>query len=169
MESLQLNTYVKSLGEVALRVHDMQKMLDFYRGYLGFELRRRFEDDVAAIKLAEGFEGQVHTLTLFGKNMPPNNGENTWLDPIYNHTTVHHFAVTINKDDYETVKEVLEKSSLDYSWANHRWTGWKGMYVKDPEGNILEFVCYDEAYDEGKTGEYDFNKLHGAKSGKKFV
>jgi catechol-2,3-dioxygenase len=28
--------------------------------------------------------------------------------------------------------------------VEHRWCRWRSLYVHDPEGNILELVCYDE-------------------------
>jgi catechol-2,3-dioxygenase len=28
---------------------------------------------------------------------------------------------------------------------DHRWCHWRSIYVKDPEGNIVELVSYDES------------------------
>lgn len=53
--------------------------------------------------------------------------------------------------------------------ANHRWNGWRGIYVRDPEGNIMEVVSYHEDYDEGRAGTYEFEKLHGGTSGEAFA
>ncbi len=164
-----LKTFVKAIGEISIRVHDMDGMLEFYVNKLGFELRRRFEGDVAAIKLAEGVAGQVQTLTLFGAHLGGNFNEYKWQGLSNQQSPLHHFALTIACEEYEDFIKVLEQNDIAYNVANHRWTGWKGIYIQDPEENIIEFVCYDANFDESLTGQYDFNKLHGASSGKKFV
>lgn len=160
---------VLSIGEVALRVKDMDAMVTFYVDHLGFRLRRRFENDVAAIWLAEGVAGQVQTLTLFGQTLPGNFAKFRWAGLDQNVSTLHHFALTIRPENYEVLHTRLREAGIPFETANHRWTGWKGTYVRDPEGNIVEFVCYDEAFDEGKTGKYDFDRLHGASNGKAFA
>jgi len=164
-----ISTYVKSIGEIAIRVKNMDRMVDFYVELLGFELRRRFENDVAAIKLADGYHNQIHTLTLFNENLPGNFKKYNWPGLDNKFTNLHHFALTIVADDYDEFIHLLNEKNIPYDTATHRWTGWKGIYLQDPELNILEFVCYDERFDEGKTGAYDFNKLHGSTTGKEFL
>jgi catechol-2,3-dioxygenase len=29
--------------------------------------------------------------------------------------------------------------------AEHPWVRWRSLYVHDPEGNLVELVCYDES------------------------
>lgn len=164
-----ISDLVETIGEVALRVKNMDEMVSFYVEHLGFELRRRFENDVAAIKLAPGLAGQVQTLTLFGESLPGNFGGFRWAGLDQGVSTLHHFAMTIKAENYDILHDRLLQAGIAFETANHRWTGWKGTYVKDPEGNIVEFVCYDEEFDEGKSGQYDFQKLHGSSTGKPFV
>lgn len=164
-----LDKFVIAIGEISIRVENMDDMLEFYVDKLGFELRRRFENDVAAIKLSNGVEGQVQTLTLFSKALPGNFHSYRWKGLDNNQSPLHHFALTIESSQYENLVNTLSENDIPYDSAIHRWTGWKGVYIQDPEENIIEFVCYDEDCDEGKTGKYDFGKLHGAESGKPFV
>ena len=42
------NTAVRALGEIALRVHDLDAMQAFYEKVLGLELMQRFENPVYA-------------------------------------------------------------------------------------------------------------------------
>jgi len=39
--------------------------------------------------------------------------------------------------------ERLEDLGLDVTTADHAWTQWRSLYVNDPEGNIVEWVCFD--------------------------
>jgi catechol-2,3-dioxygenase len=158
-----------AIGEVAIRVQDMDKMLDFYQNTLGLELMRRFENDVAALKIADGVRGQIQTLTLFGPKLPPNHPSVSWSGIEQSTTTLHHFALTMAPEDYERALSDFRNANLEVNTANHRWNGWRGIYLRDPEGNIVELVSYHEDYNEGKTRDYDFNKLHGGSTGKEFV
>ena len=27
--------------------------------------------------------------------------------------------------------------------ATHEWVHWRSLYIEDPDGNEVEFVCYD--------------------------
>lgn len=159
---------VHAIGEIAIRVGDMDAMIDFYRGTIGLPLLRRFANDVAALKIADGVHGQIQTLTLFGPGLPPNHPTVQWtgLDP--QHSTLHHFALTIAPKDYDQALRDFAAAGIETNTANHRWNGWRSIYVRDPEGNIMELVSYHEDYDEGKDGTYDFGKLHGGTSGKAF-
>ncbi|EOX3499301.1 VOC family protein [Vibrio cholerae] len=159
---MKIGNYVKNIGEISLRVDEMELMVDFYVNKLGFNLRRRFNDDVAAIQVGQTVYGQVETITLFSKKLPPNESSHIWSGLNNRESPLHHFALTIKNDDYTSLMASLSELGVKFETANHRWTGWKGVYIRDPELNIIEFVCYDEEIDEGKQGTYDFNKLHGA-------
>jgi catechol 2,3-dioxygenase-like lactoylglutathione lyase family enzyme len=160
--------YIQSIGEVALRVRDMERMVSFYVDTLGFKLRRRFANEVAAIQVAQGVYGQVQTLTLFATHLPGNFKKFSWHGLNAETSPLHHFALTVKVSDYEAIQQELERLGLPYDRADHRWTGWRGIYIQDPELNIIELVCYDESLDEGKTGTYDFDKLHGSSTGQAF-
>jgi catechol 2,3-dioxygenase-like lactoylglutathione lyase family enzyme len=162
------NFQIHAIGEVAVRVKNMDAMVEFYQNVLGFPLLRRFENDVAALKIADGVYGQIQTLTLFGPTLGPNHPTVTWTGLEQEHSTLHHFAITISPDDYEQALRDFAAAGVETNTANHRWNGWRGIYVRDPEGNIVEFVSYHEDYDEGKTGNYDFGKLHGGTPDKAF-
>lgn len=48
-----MTTAVRALGEVALRVRDLDQSQAFYADVIGLQLMRRF-DDVAFFRLADG-------------------------------------------------------------------------------------------------------------------
>lgn len=60
-------------------------------------------------------------------------------------TSLHHFALEIDKKDFDTELARLKELGIELTTVDHRWCRWRSLYVHDPEGNILELVCYDEA------------------------
>jgi len=129
---------VKALGEIALRVENLEDMQQFYETVIGLPLLKRF-DNSAFFKIAEGFEGHTQILALFDRTEGPGY---SGLDP--EKTTVDHLAFTISLSDFEPEKKRLEQLGLEVHTAEHTWVHWRSLYVNDPEGNHVEFVCYDE-------------------------
>ena len=128
---------IKALGEVALRVNDLERMQEFYENAIGLELLRRFPK-MAFFKIAEGYAGHTQILALFDRKGQAEGGEVSAA-----RTTVDHIAFTIESSDYEAEKQRLEGLGLAVSTAEHKWVHWRSMYVFDPEGNEVELVCYD--------------------------
>jgi hypothetical protein len=59
-------------------------------------------------------------------------------------STLAHFAFTIPLTDFDGEKKRLEQLGLNVETAEHAWVHWRSLYVRDPEGNLVELVCYDE-------------------------
>ena len=132
---------IKGLGEIVLRVNDMESMKNFYRNTLGFELMHE-SDQFTFFKIAEGVGGHTQTLALFAKSIPTAFKEELKaINP--KNTPLHHFALEIEKSDYEEMLILLEKSKIEYVTEVFKWVQWKSIFIKDPELNIVEFVCYD--------------------------
>ncbi|MGE5123175.1 MAG: saccharopine dehydrogenase NADP-binding domain-containing protein [Acidobacteriaceae bacterium] len=60
------------------------------------------------------------------------------------HTTLHHIALNIALDDFEAEKRRLEGLGVKVRATEHAWLHLRSQYFTDPEGNLLEFVAYDE-------------------------
>ena len=129
---------VKNLGEIALRVNDLEKMQAFYPDVVGLELMKRFPT-IAFFKIAEGYGGHTQILTLFDRS-DRDEGE-----PDFGRSTIDHFAFGIDLVDYDSEKARLEGLGVEVTTAQHAWVQWRSLYFSDPEGNLVEFVCYDEA------------------------
>jgi catechol-2,3-dioxygenase len=56
---------------------------------------------------------------------------------------LHHIAFTISLSDYEAEKDRLRNLGLDVETADHAWQHYRSLYIADPEGNVVEFVCFD--------------------------
>jgi catechol-2,3-dioxygenase len=125
-------TAVRALGEVALRVNDLDKSQAFYADVISLELMSRFEH-AAFFRIADGYAGHTAVLALFDRKTPVEQA----------HTTVDHLAFTIALADYEAEKRRLAALGLAVTTATHEWVHWRSLYIADPDGNEVELVCYD--------------------------
>lgn len=125
-------TRIRALGEVALRVNDLDAMQHFYAEVIGLELLRRF-DGAAFLRIGEGFAGHTTVIALFARG----------VDVGRERTTLDHLALTIAAEDFEAEKARLEASGCRVTTAEHAWVHWRSLYVEDPEGNTVELVCND--------------------------
>ena len=130
---------VKALGEIALRVKNLDLMQRFYEEDIGLELMKRFPHAVF-FKIAEGYGGHTQILALFGRSR-----ETGYRGVEPEKSTVDHLAFTIELKAFAGEKKRLEQLGLNVKTANHAWVHWRSLYVTDPEGNIVELVCYDES------------------------
>jgi len=128
---------IKALGEIALRVNDLDAMQAFYQDVIGLDLMRRFPD-AAFFKIADGYGGHTQILALFDRS---SQSDYTGLSAAQ--TTVDHLAFTIAREDFESERARLEALGCKLTFADHDWVHWRSLYVDDPEGNNVEFVCYD--------------------------
>ena len=138
-------TVVKGLGEVALRVRNLDAMQEFYEKIIGLELLGRYEDMIVFFRVAPGYGGHVQSLALFDQSAGADHRSRayTGLDP--DKSALHHLAFTIALSDYEPVKEQLQSFGLEVETSEHAWVHYRSLFITDPEGNVVEFVCYDES------------------------
>jgi catechol-2,3-dioxygenase len=133
---------VKGLGEVSIRVKDLDAMHKFYEEVVGLEVLRRDEGFVF-FKIAEGYGGHTQNLALFDStNRSFLESKSPALNPA--ETTLHHIALNVALEDFESEKMRLEDLGLKVNATVHEWLHVRSLYFSDPEGNLLEFVCRDE-------------------------
>ncbi len=134
---------VKGLGEVSIRVRDLDAMHKFYEEVLGLEVLRR-DGSIVFFRIAEGYGGHTQNLALFEAS------ERSFIETkspelSEEKTTLHHIALNIALEDFETEKMRLEDLGLKVNATIHEWLHVRSLYFPDPEGNLLELVCYDES------------------------
>ena len=136
-----LNNKIKGLGEIILRVRDMELMKKFYNQTIGLELIYESEN-YSFFKIANGYGGHNQTLALFAKSNL-NAFNEKFGDIKTRSSTLHHLALEIDKIDYENILKFFERNNIEYVTEVFEWIKWKSIFIKDPESNIVEFVCHD--------------------------
>jgi extradiol dioxygenase family protein len=84
-------------------------------------------------RIADGVEGHPQTLVLFDRNVEVADGR----------STIDHFAFVIGLEDYDERRRQLERMGLEVRLKEFPHFHWRSLFVADPEGNTVEFVCYD--------------------------
>ena len=134
---------IKALGEVVLRVRDMDSMQEFYEKVVGLELLARYESVMAFFRIAPDYEGHTQTLALFDQFGNADHPSLHYTGVDSEKSPLHHMAFTISLSDYKVEKERLQNLGLDVETVEHTWQHYRSLYITDPEGNVVEFVCYD--------------------------
>ena len=104
---------VKALGEIALRVNDLEVMQRFYEQVVGLELIKRFPQ-AAFFKIAQGFGGHTQILALFDRAdaaQGPKVHRTTPDGVDSGRSTLDHLAFEIDLADYEAEKSRLSLTS----------------------------------------------------------
>ena len=135
---------IQSLGEVALRVENLETMQGFYTGVLGLEVMKRLPH-AAFLRIAPDYGGHTQVLVLFDRSSSP---EYPGLS--YEQTPLDHFAFTIDLADHAAWKKRLEDLGLSVLAKEQRGFSWRSLFVDDPEGNVVELVCYDDSVPEAE-------------------
>jgi catechol 2,3-dioxygenase-like lactoylglutathione lyase family enzyme len=126
---------------VSIRVRDLDAMHKFYEEVVGLEVLR-WDESFVFFKVAEGYGGHTQNLALF-------EASERWLLETKSEqlspaeTTLHHIALNVALEDFESEKVRLESLGLKVNATVHEWLQVRSLYFPDPEGNLLEFVSYD--------------------------
>ncbi len=132
-------TVVRGLGEIALRVNNLDAMQRFYEGVIGLPLMTR-APNCAFFKIADGYGGHTQVLALFDRSQSTGYRGTDRAT-----STIDHIAFEIPLADFADERKRLEALGLQVETAEHAWVHWRSLYVTDPEGNQVELVCYDDS------------------------
>jgi catechol 2,3-dioxygenase-like lactoylglutathione lyase family enzyme len=119
-----MNPRIRALGETVLRVKDLEAVKRFY---------------------TDGHGGHTQIVGLFHESLPVPFPKDPREPVRVEQTSLHHFALEIDKRDFDAELRRLRDLGVEVTTVEHRWCRWRSLYVHDPEGNILELVCSDEA------------------------
>jgi catechol 2,3-dioxygenase len=118
-------------------------MQEFYENILGLELFKCF-DNFVFFRIAPGLGSPMQSVLLIGdlEGSDHKNRHYSGLD--IEKTTLHHFAFAISQSDFKTEYDRLQALGLDVEMDVHEWVHYRSLYVCDPDGNVVELVCYHE-------------------------
>ena len=134
---------VRGLGEVSIRVKDLDAMHKFYEEVVGLEVLSR-EEDYVFFRIADGYGGHSQNLALFrADSLAFLESKSPELSP--EKTTLHHIALNVALDDFESERRRLQRLGLKVTATVHAWLHIRSLYFPDPEGNLLEFVSRDDS------------------------
>jgi catechol 2,3-dioxygenase len=133
----------RGLGEVVLRVSDIPRAIGFYRDVLGLEILQNFDNRIVFLKVDSGLEGHDRIVGLFRNDQPSNRAGTAWREPDIGAPTLHHFALEIPLSEYHAALDALTRHGFAPNTYDHRWIGWRSIYITDPDGNIVELVAAD--------------------------
>jgi len=142
----QRTTNIRGLGEIALRVDDLDGMQAFYENVVGLKLMDRFEH-AAFFRIAEGFGGHTQILALFDRAAAPPRSKffaTTFRGVDQRGSSLDHLAFEIDLSNIEVEQRRLESLGVEIKTVEFAWVHWRSLFFRDPEGNTVEFVAYDE-------------------------
>lgn len=125
--------FVTGIAEIVLWVNDLDASLRFYRDLLGFQtisppnLRNTF------LKLADGADGVPQLVVLVPRDVPQ-----TGFDLAQQ---LHHMAFTVPPTAFDAQREALAAAGYEPRPGTHPVLASRTMYVDDPDGNEVEFIC----------------------------
>src|SRR5688572_25721750 len=119
------------IGHVHLKVADLDRSLEFYRGLLGFELVTMYGDQAAFIS-AGGYHHHIGLNTWHSKDAPPASKDGVGL---------YHTAILYpTRKDLAVIFERLRRAYYPLSGAADHGVS-EALYLNDPGGNGVELYC----------------------------
>jgi catechol 2,3-dioxygenase-like lactoylglutathione lyase family enzyme len=124
-------TKIKGIAEIVLNVHDVEASLKFYREVLGLEVIGR----PGPVFLKAGDPAvQVPQMVVLVP-LPAEAAE--FGKP----RSLHHLALELAPEDFETEEKRLKTLGYKIRYGKHPVIPSRTMYVDDPDGNEVEFIC----------------------------
>ncbi|KAJ8902090.1 hypothetical protein NDN08_006498 [Rhodosorus marinus] len=128
---------VGELDHIAIACKDVDSMLKFYNGLLGFPAMNvdKFRQGQASFPSVRINQGTI--LDFF-----PLEDANASFQQ------VSHFCVRLNHEDYENIKNVMAANGINPTRGEGQMSGARGtgtgLYYKDPEQNSVELRYYQD-------------------------
>ena len=142
---------LRALGEIAIRCRDFTAMQNFYGAVLGLQRlepgeRGEHRQGIVFYRLGESYGGHVAVLALFSDEVggvsmslesPDGAGELT----VGRRSSLHHLALSLPWDEQDAAEKWLRNRGHEARFVDFGWTGWRGLFTRDPDGNTVELVA----------------------------
>jgi catechol 2,3-dioxygenase-like lactoylglutathione lyase family enzyme len=124
-------TKIKGIAEIVLNVHNLEASLKFYQEVLGLEVIGR----PGPVFLRAGSPALTVPQMVVLVPLPP--GSEAFAQP----RTLHHLALELAPADFDTEEARLKALGYQIRYGQHPVIPSRTMYVEDPDGNEVEFIC----------------------------
>ncbi len=121
------------ISEIVLWTADQQRSLQFYRDLLGLEVISPPQLPNVFLKVGEGHAGIPQMIVLV-----PKSAEIMARPPGYQ---LHHMALELPEQDFDAQHNALVAAGYAPRGGKHPVLASRTMYVDDPDGNEVEFIC----------------------------
>lgn len=132
----------KLIGEIVLRTPNMQKMVAFYRDVIDLA-PFKVMGTMQFFKVSDGLSGQAQAIGLFELSEVSDVDDTPFDGHDVRKTPVHHFAFIIDRKDFNNEFNRIAALGYELRTMEHSLTQSRSFYLYDPDGNTVEFVCYD--------------------------
>jgi catechol 2,3-dioxygenase-like lactoylglutathione lyase family enzyme len=124
-------TTITGIAEIVLNVHNLEASLKFYQEVLGLEVIGR----PGPVFLRAGSPALTVPQMVVLVPLPP--GSEAFAQP----RTLHHLALELAPADFDTEEARLKALGYQIRYGQHPVIPSRTMYVDDPDGNEVEFIC----------------------------
>lgn len=124
-------TKIKGIAEIVLNAHDVEASLKFYQEVLGLEIIGR--PGPVFLRAGEPAVSVPQMIVLVP--LPPDS--EAFVKP----RTLHHLALELAPADFEAEEARLKALGYQIRYGQHPVIPSRTMYVDDPDGNEVEFIC----------------------------
>jgi len=124
---------VVGISEIVLWTADKERALQFYRDLLGLEVISPPNLPNVFLKAGEGNAGIPQMIVLVPKS------EEVKAKP--SGYQLHHMAFELPEADFDAQHSALVAAGYTPRGGKHPVLASRTMYVDDPDGNEVEFIC----------------------------
>lgn len=128
-------SHISGLAEIVLWVDDKARALQFYRDLLGLQLISPPELRNAFLQAGDGRAGVPQMIVLVPKP------DDVKAQP--GGFQLHHLAFELPPDRFDAQHDALVAAGFQPRGGTHPVLSSRTMYIDDPDGNEVEFICTD--------------------------
>ncbi|MEM7343159.1 MAG: VOC family protein [Chloroflexota bacterium] len=124
-------TKIKGIAETVLNVQNLDASLNFYQEILGLEIIGQ----PGPVFLRAGNPAVTVPQMIVLVPLPPES--EAFAAP----RTLHHLAFELDPADFDEEEERLKAWGYEVRYGEHPVISSRTMYIDDPDGNEIEFIC----------------------------
>jgi glyoxylase I family protein len=126
---------IAGIDHIVLRTSKLQEMLNFYCQVLGCSIERETSNEVGLIQLRAG-NALIDLVTIDGEL-----GKKGGAEPALTENNLDHFCLQLRPISETQIKDHLQKHGIKTDDFTKRYGAQgfgRSIYIKDPQGNLVE-------------------------------